>query len=213
MNIVKTTKGAVKDANEARKYLERMGWGSPNEPVTLETLAKSLLAQSMNQKNAVETANVMIAVAHLISSGLHEGIAQGVARSITELLNHSIASMTMDIRKNLELHAEKLAEAAKAQVTIAQNMQKTQEDMAESAKQAVTRTKSYSQIVATPHSPHPQSTPPVTHSQLQIQNREQIKKQQVLIDFEKTEGLELEIMDEETINRKANDVLNMCVCV
>ena len=213
MNIVKTTKGAVKDANEARKYLEKTGWCTHGEPVTLEILTKSLLAQAVNLKNVAETANVMIAVAHLLTSGLHEGIAQGVARSIAKLLKHSIASMTVDIRENLELHAGKLAEAAESQTTIAQSMQKTQENMAESAKQAATQAKSYSQAVATPHSPHPQSTPPVTHSQLQIQNREQIKRRQVLIDFEKTEDLELGIMDEKTLHRKATDALNTCLAV
>ena len=92
-------------------------------------------------------------------------------------------------------------------------MQKTQEDMAESARQAATQAKTYSQIVATPHPRLPQSTPPITHSQLQIQNWEQIKKRQVLINFEKTEDLELEIMDERTLNRKVADAIHTCLAI
>ena len=47
----------------------------------------------------------------------------------------------------------------------------------------------------------------ITHLQLQIQNWEQIKRQQVLIDFKKTEELQLEVMDEKTLTRKATDAL------
>ena len=88
---------------------------------------------------------------------LQEGVAKEVAQSITDLLKHSITSMTVDIRTNLEQHASKLAETAQSQATIAQDMQKTQEEMTESARQAATQVRMYSQIAATPA--YPQSTP------------------------------------------------------
>ena len=169
---------------------------------------KTPSAPSVSPKVAPETANVLTAVAYLITLNLQEGIAQGVAKSITELLQHSIASMTVGVREDLELHAKKLAETAESQATIAVDMRRTQEEMAESARNAATQVRAYSAVAATP--PFPQPTPPrppITHSQLQIQNREQIKRRQVLIDFEKTGELQLEVMDEKTLTRKATDAL------
>ena len=69
---------------------------------SLETLARVLLAHSLNSKVTEETA-----VAFLITSNLQEGIAQGVATSIAELLKHSIASMTVSVCEELELHTKK----------------------------------------------------------------------------------------------------------
>ena len=207
-NMVKAVKGAVKDIKDAKTVLVKQGWTSNGEQVSLETLARILFAHSLDPKVSDETASIMTAVAFLITSNLQDGVALGVATAITELLKHSIASMTVGVREDLELHAKKLAETAESQATIAQNMQKTQEEMAESARTAATQVRAYSQVAATP--PLPQSIPrlpPITHSQLQIQNREQIKRRQVLIDFEKTEELQLEVMDEKTITRKATDAL------
>jgi len=207
-NIVGGITGTIKDSKEAKKFLVKEKWAEQSENISLETLAKVLFAHALRPKVATDVANVMTAVAFLITSNLHEEVAQGVADTITELLKHSIASMTIDIRKDLELHASKLAETAQKQADIAQDMQKTQEGMAESARSAATQVRAYSQVAATPAPP--QSTPPphpFTHSQLQIQNREQIKRRQVLVDFEKTENLQLEVMDEKTITRKAADAL------
>ena len=174
-NIARTARGVIKDADDARKFLVKEGWTVQNEEVMLETLTRFLLAHSLQPKLAVETANLLAAVGFLIMTNLQEGIAKEVAQSITELLKHSIASMTVDICEGLEQHASKLVEMAQSQATIAQDMQKTQENMAESARQAATQVRTYSQIAATPL--HPQSTPspPITYSQLKIQNREQIK--------------------------------------
>jgi len=170
-NMVKAMKGTVKDAKDTNRLLEKEGWTENNEPISLETLARILLAHALNPKITDETANLITAVALLITSNLQEGIAQGVATSITELLKHSIASMTVGVREDLEIHAKRLVETAESQATIAQDMQKTQEEMAESARNTATQVRAYSQVVATP--PLPQSNPPwppITHSQLQIQN-------------------------------------------
>jgi hypothetical protein len=42
---------------------------------------------------------------------------------------------------------------------------------------------------------------------MQIQNREQIKRRQVLVNFKKTEEYQLGKMDEKTIMRKATDAI------
>ena len=208
--MVKAMKGTVKDAKDANRLLVKEGWAEDGEPISLETLARILLAHALSPEVSNGTANLVTAVAFLVTSNLHEGIAQGVAKSITKLLEHSIASMTVGVRENLELHAKKLAETAESQATIAQDMQRTQEEMAESARNAATQVRAYSQVVATPLPLQP-SPPhsPITHSQLQIQNREQIKRRQVLVDFEKTEELQLNIMDEKTLTRKATDAMYM----
>jgi len=214
MNTAKTTRGAIKDVKEAKKLLVKEGWTVEGETITLETIARLLLAHSLNAKVNPETANILTAAAYLITLNLQEGIAHGVAQSIAELLKHSITLMTVDVCENLEHHANKLAETAQSQAAIAESMQKTQENMEESAKQAATQAKSYSQITSTPpFPPQPTSTPPVTHSQLQIHNREQIKKRQVLINFEKTEELQLEMMNEKTLLRKATDALLTCYAI
>jgi MFS superfamily sulfate permease-like transporter len=87
----------------------------------------------------LDTASLITAVAFIITTNLQEGIAHGVASSVTELLKHSIAMITADIQVNFTQHVSKLAETAQAQATIVQDMQKTQEDMAESAWQAATQ--------------------------------------------------------------------------
>lgn len=207
-NMVKAAKGTVKDIKDAKKLLVSGGWTENGEPISLETLARILLAHTLNSKVTDETASIMTAIAFLITTNLQDGIAQGVAKSITELLQHSIASMTVGVREDLELHAKRLAETAESQANIAQDMQRTQEEMAESARNAATQVRAYSQVAATPPLPQPiPPRPPVTHSQLQIQNRERIKRRQVLVDFEKTEELQLEVMDEKTLTRKATDAL------
>ena len=153
----RATRGTIKDADEAKKFLQKDGWTVEGEALSLETLARILLASSLASKNASD-ANIMMAIAYIITTNLQEGIAQEVARSIADLLKHSIATMTVDIRADLELHAAKLAESAQSQVSIAKDMRKTQEEMAESAKQAATQVKSYSQIVAS--APPPLANPP-----------------------------------------------------
>ena len=216
MNASKGTRGAVKNVNEAKQFLVTAGWTVQGEVVSLETVARVLLAQAILPKVPLELANVMTAAAYLITSSLQDGVAQGVAQTITGLLKHSVASMTVGIREDLELHAAKLAEVAQSQATIAEDMKRTQEDMAESAKEAATQVKSYSQAAASIPPPTRQFSPPtpaVTHSQLQIQNREQIKRRQVLIDFEKTDDLQLETMNEVTLNRKATDAIRTCLAV
>ena len=212
--VARMTQGAVKDAIEAKSHLEKEQWINEGEDVTYEALARTLLAHVVLPKVAHETANIMKAVAYLMVAKLQDGVAQGVAQTIAELLKHSIATMTVDIRNSLETHTGKIAEAAQSQTTIAENMQKTQEEMAESVRKAATQAKSYSQIAASPPTPRASpSAPPVTHSQLQIQNREQIKRRQILIDFNKAGDLQLEIMDEKTLNRKATDAIRTCFAI
>jgi hypothetical protein len=208
-NTVKATRGTIKDVKDAKKLLAKDGWIEKGEPITLETLARILLAHSLNAKTTPETANVMTAVAFIITTNLQDGIAQGVADSVIELLKHSMATMTIDVRASLEQHASKLTETAQTQATIAQDMQKTQEDMAESARQAATQVRSYSQVTATNPTPPVHPAPPITHSQMQIQNRERIKKRQVLVDFKRTAEQQLEAMDEKTITRKAVNAIFM----
>ena len=192
-DTVKAARGAVKDVKDAKKVLEKQGWIEKGEAITLETLARVLLAHTINANDVPQkTVNLMTAVAFIITTNLQEGIARGVADSVTELLKHSIATMTADVQANLATHADKLAETAQAQATIAQDMQKTQEGMAESARQAATQVRSYSQVTATHPTTPVHHAPPITHSQMQIQNRERIKRRQVLVDFEKTEELQLE---------------------
>ena len=47
-----------------------------------------------------------------------------------------------------------------------------------------------------------------THAQIQIRNREEIKRQQVLINFDKGSDFDLDYLDEYTLSRKALDAIN-----
>ena len=157
--VAKATRGTIKDTNDTKDFLVQEGWAGQDEGVTYETLARVLLAQSLVPKTPPGAANAMTAVALLITTKLQDEIAEGMAKSITELLQHSIVSMTIGVREDLELHATKLAETAQAQATIAEDMKKTQEDMAESVKRAAMQVKSYSQAAASIPPCNPFATP------------------------------------------------------
>lgn len=169
-----------------------------------------------------------MAVAYLLTENLEDGVKQEFADTIAKHVRDTISSLTArevadtvtdylkeplkaiadDIKQKMDDHTRTLEETTQAQTSITQDMQKAQELLNETTKDAISQVRTYSQIAATP----PQSSPnhdtaALSHSHLQIQNREQIKRRQVLVDFKRTEELTLEAMNEETLSRKAKDSL------
>jgi len=210
--IAKVIPGTVKNAADAKALLQTKGWIIPGEPVSQDILARTLFAVTIEHKLPPAAANAITAAAYLITESLEEGIKQGIANMVTSTvidhLRDSVDAMTEEIKQKIDSHARALEETAQTQTTITQDMQKTQELLTESAQQAASQVRTYSQAASTPARPHSPSPPPaLSHSQLQIQNREQIKRRQVLIDFKHTEDLVLDMMDEETLSRKAEDSL------
>ena len=199
--------GAVKNALEAKIFLHAKGWIFENEKPTLDNLARTLFALSAEGKIPIPALNAISAVAYLLTEILEESTnhkiadaftshihntvttvaAQELANSIAELLKEPIAALTEDLKRKVDAHAQSLEEVTQ---------------------RAATQVRTYSQIAATPLPPAPlPNVPAMSHSQLQIQNRERIKRKQVLIDFARTGDMALEIMDEETLTRKVKDSL------
>ena len=201
------TPGAVKDAQQAKVYLHGRGWIFEHEKPTLENLARTLFTLTAEGKLPAPALNAVQAVAYLLTDILevstHQKIAEQIsshvcdtlaataaremANSITELLKEPIAELTQELKQGMEAHTHSLEEVTQ---------------------QAATQVRTYSQVAATPSLPTPPpNAPALSHSQLQIQNREHIKCKQVLIDFARTEDMALEVMDEETLTRKVKDSL------
>jgi len=197
--------GVVKNADEAKTFLQSKGWLLPKEPASMDTLARTLFAASLETKLPPQTANTITAVAFLLTENLEKGVMQEVSSSITKYVQESINKLTADVQNTIEQYTKAIEETAQAQTTLADRLQQTQEKMEETTQNAV---RTYSQIAATPtplRSPPP--PPTLTYSQIQIHNREQIKKRQVLIDLKRTEELNLDMMNGETLTRKATDSL------
>ena len=197
--------GAVKNVLQAKVFLHSKGWLFDHEEPTLENLARTLFALTAEGKLPVPALNAVSAVAYLLTDTLevstHQKIAEQIAshvretiaatitqeatNSITELLKEPIAGLAQELKEGMEAHTRSLEEVTQ---------------------RAATQVRTYSQAAATPPPPTPHPNAPVmSHSQLQIQNREHIKRKQVLIDFARTEDMALDVMDEETLTRKVKD--------
>ena len=199
----------VKNATEAKSYLTSKNWLLPGEAVTLEVLARTLFSAVIEHKLPQAAENTLAAVAYLITEQLEEGIAQTIGNALTKRLLDSLIPVTAGIQSNLE---QAVTDNATTFTEITERLQSTQEKLEETIQRATTNARTYSQVAAaTPNSlpPHPHPiTPAMSYSQIQIRNREGIKRRQVLIDFDRTEDMYLETMDETTLTRKVNDALN-----
>jgi len=203
---------SIKNAEDAKTFLIGKGWMLPGENTSLDILARTLFSSIVEHKITAHPANPILAVAYLITEKLEEGIKQHTANIITKHLLDSLVPITAEIQTKLENHLQAITDNIKAHTDITEKLQRTQEKLEETARQATTNTRTYSQVTATEqHTPPPipaPFTPNVSYSQLQIRNREEIKRRQVLIDFERTTNMNLDAMDEYTLSRKANDSVN-----
>lgn len=199
--------GSVKNAEDAKTLLQTQGWIIASETVSLEILARTLFAVTFENKLAPKASNAILAAAFLLTERLEEGVKQDTANKIVKHLRETISALTAQEVSNTI--AEQLREPIKTFTDeIQQRMDEHARTLEESAQKTITQTRSYSQMAASPPAPQPTtSAPALTHSQLQIRNREQIKKRQVLINFQRTEGLVLDVMNETTLSRKADDSL------
>jgi hypothetical protein len=106
---------------------------------------------------------------------------------------------------------ENVSANTKSHADLNDKLQKTQEKLDETSLKVSTTARTYSQAAATPPAPYPTHLPPpqtnTSLAQMQMRNRIEIKRRQVLIDFEKTEELSLDNLDERTLMRKATDAI------
>ena len=195
----------IKDANEAKTHLMDKNWLLPGESPTLETLARTLFAViADNSKLPSKAANPILAVAYLITERLETDKRLDITKSITKHLLDAFVPIAADFETKLQNHLNVITESTKAHAEISDQIQITQDKLEETSEKIKTNAKSYSQVASTPSQP-----PPVTsYSQIQIRNREEIKRRQVLVNFVRAADLELDYLDEHMLSRKAVESLN-----
>ena len=135
---------------------------------------------------------------------------QSVASSTK--LHTDLNAKLQQTQEKLDAATEKVATNTKTHTDLSDKLRETQEKLDATSQKITTNAKTYSQAAATPPSFQPPTHGPnrasTTLAQMQMHNREEIKRRQVLIDFEKTDDLSLDILDERTLTRKATDTIN-----
>ena len=203
----------IKSAEQAKSHLYSTGWALPGEEISLETLARALFSIVANHsKLPAAVSSVILAAAYLITDKIEAGIKLNITNAITEHVLESLTPITADIQTKLQDHLKAIAESDKTHTELTEKLRETQEKLEETTEKVASNAKSYSQAVTStlpPSHPNPLPTNPgLTYSQIQIQNREEIKRHQVLINFDKDADKDLDILDEHTLSRKSLDSLN-----
>ena len=208
--------GAVKNAQEAKAHLFSIGWCLPGEVVALDTLARTLFSVVVDGKLPSKHANVISAVAFLLTERLEEKIIQGFTDKIADLAKTTVEALTVDLHDRFEQQIQSISETFQAHTaltenltTLTENLQQSQARLENTTQQVAANARTYSQVTASsPNANNAHSAPQVSLTQVQLRNREEIKKKQVLIDFDKTADLDLDYMDQDTLARKVNDAVN-----
>lgn len=211
-NTMRTLAPSIKNADEAKTHLVTKGWILPGEEISLELIARTLFAAvADNPKIPTPTTNVMLAAAYIITEKLENGLKLNITNCITKHFLDSIIPITTDIQNRLENHIQAVNDSTKSHSDLAERLQQTQEKLEVTSEKVNKNAKTYSQAAASAATNTTHQQPPssqVTHSQIQIQNREEIKRRQVLINFNTTPSLALDNLDEVTLSRKALDSIN-----
>ena len=213
-NFVNAIPGAIKNAQDAKAHLFSTGWCLPGEVIALDTLARTLFSVVVDTKLPSKHANVISAVAFLLTERLEEKIIQGFTDKISDLAKTTVEALTVDLHDRFERQIQSISETIQTHTaltenltTLTENLQQTQERF-ENTQQSLTNNRTYSQVAASAPNTN-QLAPQVSLTQVQIRNREAIKKKQVLIDFAQTADLDLDFMDQDTLARKVNDAINV----
>ena len=199
---------SCKNTESARQYLFGKGWLIAGESVALDTLARTLFALVIRGKLNQTTSTTVSSIAFLITESYENSIKKDLAEKITHQLKGTLDTLATDLCNKIDQQTNSLCAAAQSQTTLTDNLKQTQEKLDEVSQKMATNVKSYSQVVSsTPPTNSSPLAPPVSLSQIQIHNREEIKKRQVLIDFRSTQDLQLDNMDETVLAHKVNDAV------
>ena len=200
--------GAVKNAKEARSHLFTKGWIATGEKASLEVLARVLFATVAESKLPPAASTVITSVAYLLTSRLEEGILEEMADKISLHIKDTLDSITSDLHVKLDQHVQAVNETAQSQAVLTDKLLQAQEKLDETTQKTLTGVKSYSQAVAAGAQTGPTLLPPpMSLSQVRLRNREEIKKRQVLIEFDNTRDRHLDNLNEVTLARKATDAM------
>ena len=208
--MVNTINRAVKNATEAKNHLFSKGWIAPGEIVALEVLARVLFAIVTDTSKLPQSASTTItSVAYLLTKKMKEGIMEDMANHISLHIKDTLDSLTSDLHTKLDHHIQTANKTAQHQSTLTAKLIQAQEKLNKTTQKVVTTTRTYSQVAATAVTPNARTpTQPISLAQVRIQNREEIKKRQVLIDFDRTQDLQLKNMNEVVLARKAKDAIH-----
>ena len=207
--VTQPTLGAVKNATEAKNHLLATGWIAPGETAAPETLARVLFAVIAKSKLSQSTATTLSSVAHIMTEQLEDGMLTDITDKISSHIKETISMLTTDLHDRLDQQVKAVTETAQSQATLTANLLKAQEKL-EEATQTVMK-KSYSQAAAaavTTPTYTQTPTPPISADQIRLRNREEIKRRQVLIEFDRNLDLQLENMSETVLGEKAKDAIN-----
>ena len=208
-NIASSVNAAVKNAVEAKSYLATKGWIAPGETASMDVLARVLFATMIHSKNLPQAASSSIAaVAYLLTAKQETGILENLTDHISLHIKDTIDSITSDLHVKLNQHIQAASETAKKQSDLTDKLIKTQEQLEESTNKVLATPRTYSQVAAAAPTHAPTPTPRESITQIRIRNREEIKKRQVLIEFDRTQDLQLENMSDTVLARKAKDAIN-----
>ena len=207
-SIMSSVAGAVKNAKEAKSHLRTKNWIAPGEKVSIEVLARILFAAVTSEKIPQAASTTICSVAYLLTENLEDGILFDMADKISMHIKDTLDSLTSDLHVKLDQHVQAVNETAQSQAALTDKLLLAQKNLDDTTQKALTNTKTYSQIVATgaPTGPAP-LPPPVSFSQVRLRNREEIKKRQVLIEFDNTRERHLDSMNDVTLARKAKDAI------
>lgn len=200
--------GAVKNAKEAKSHLRTKSWIAPGEQISYDVLARVLFAAVAAEKIPQQASTVICSVAYLLTEKLEEGLLFDIADKISLHIKDTLDSLTSDLHVKLDQHVQAVNETAQSQATLTDKLLQAQKTLDETTQTALTNTKTYSQIVATGAPTGPTALPPpVSFSQVRLRNREEVKKRQVLIEFDNAQDRHLDNMDDTTLGRKAKDAI------
>lgn len=202
--------GAVKNALEARNHLFSKGWIAPGEMIALEVLARVLFATIVDLLRIPQaTSTNMAAVAYLLTEKMEEGIMENMANHISLHIKDTLNLLTSNLHIKLDQHIKAASETVQTQTMLTEKLIKAQEHLNETTQKAITTTRTYSQVAATTPTMNIQPpAPQVSLDKVRMCNREEIKKWQVLIKFDRTQDLQLKNMNEMVLARKAKDAIN-----
>lgn len=136
--------GPVRNAAEAKAYLEQRALVAVNDNFTADTLANVLFSASHEGKLPEHTVSVMKAVGFLIVEKMNVAISEDLAVAVTEKLLEATQSVTKEIERDREFlksasseqakYTQQIAEAAASLNTATQKLDTTTQTLATSTK-------------------------------------------------------------------------------
>ena len=173
-------------------------------------LARALFAVILESgKLLPATVNPLLSVAYLITEKVENGFKADIAESVAKHLVDSLLPIAANFETKLESHLLAITQSTISHNEITEKISSIQDKLEETNDKVQSNAKSYSQAAASSLPPLPHQTPQnITHANIQIRNREEIKRRQVLINFVRHDDPTIISPNEVTLSHKALAALN-----